>query len=192
MLRTCMFTILACCLCVGSLTAQETDTERAFKIGPRYAPDGKVIRPEGWRKWVFIGAPVTPNDMNGGEAAFQEFHTTYMEPEAFATFERTGKFPNGTQIVKEMVLVGSKEASSGNGYFMGDYYGLELTVKDTVRYKDEPGGWAYFSFGHKKPPYDKTATMEDAASCNSCHEGNADTDWVFTQYYPVLRAVMKK
>ncbi len=75
---------------------------------------------------------------------------------------------------------------------MGDYYGLELTVKDTVRYKDEPGGWAYFSFGHKSPPYDATAEAEDAASCNSCHEGNADTDWVFTQYYPVLRAAMAK
>jgi hypothetical protein len=177
---------------VNTASSQESDSDRAFKIGPRYAADGKVMRPEGWRKWVFVGAPVTPNDMNGGAASFQEFHVTYMEPEAFATFERTGKFPNGTQIVKEMVLVGSKEASSGNGYFMGDYFGLELTVKDTERYKDQPGGWAYYSFGHKKPPYNLTAEVEDAASCNSCHEGNADTDWVFTQYYPVLRAAMKK
>jgi len=187
-----MFTLLAACLCVGSASGQEEATKHAFNIGPRYADDGKVIRPEGWRRWVLIGAPVTPNDMNDGAAAFQEFHVTYMEPEAFATFERTGKFINGTQIVKEMVLVGEKEASSGSGYFMGDYYGLELTVKDTVKYKDEPGGWAYFSFGHKKPPYEATAEAEDAASCNACHEGNADTDWVFTQYYPVLRAAMKK
>lgn len=185
--------VLLITACIANpLIAQEGATARSFKIGPRYAKDGKVLRPEGWRKWIFVGAPVTPNDMNDGEAAFQEFHVTYMEPESFATFERTGKFPNGTQIVKEMVLVGAKEASSGSGYFMGNYYGLELTVKDTERYKDEPGGWAYYSFGHKKPPYNTTAEMEDAASCNACHEGNAETDWVFTQYYPVLRAAMKK
>ena len=27
-----------------------------------------------------------------------------------------------------------------------------------------------------------------AASCNGCHAGAAADDWVFTQYYPVLRA----
>lgn len=187
-----MLSMMLCAMVAPSLMAEEYDAEHAFKIGPRYTADGKVIRPEGWRKWVFIGAPVTPNDMNDGAASFQEFHVTYMEPEAFATFERTGKFVNGSQIVKEMVLVGTKEASSGSGYFMGDYYGLELTVKDTERFKDQPGGWAYFSFGHKKPPYNATAEVEDAASCNSCHESNADTDWVFTQYYPVMRAAMKK
>lgn len=126
--------------------------------------------------------------MNGGEATFREFHNVYIDPESFETYRNTGKFPNGTQIAKEMVLVGSKEAASGNGYFMGDFFGLEVCVKDTVRFKDEPGGWVYYSFGHKAEPYNKTAEAEDAASCNSCHEASADDDWVFTQYYPVFRA----
>ena len=90
-----------------------------------------------------------------------------------------------------LVLVGSKKAVSGNGYFMGDFACLEVAIKDTVRFKDEPGGWAYFSFGHKAE-YDETAKAFPAASCNACHAASADTDFVFTQYYPVLREAMPK
>lgn len=180
--------------------AQEGEAKSADQVGgaeplntfgPFYNEKGEVLRPVGWRRWIFVGTPLTPDDMNGGEANFREFHNVYIDPPSFEVFSKTGEFPNGTQLVKEMVLVGSKEASSGSGYFMGDFYGLELTIKDAERFKDEPGGWAYFSFGHTTfDKYAKTAKMEDAASCNACHEASADTDWVFTQYYPVLRAAM--
>lgn len=156
---------------------------------PRYTDDGELIRPLGWRKWVYVGTPLTPHDMNDGKASFPEFHNVYVDPESFATFERTGEFPDGTQLVKELVLVGSKAAVSGKGYFMGEFAGLEVAIKDTVRFKDEPGGWAYFSFGHKAD-YEKTAKAFPAAACNACHAASADTDFVFTQYYPVLREAM--
>ena len=97
-------------------------------------------------------------------------------------------FPDGTVLVKELVSVGSKKASSGNGYFMGEYIGLEATVKDSGQFPDEPGHWAYFSFG-KHPNLAASAKAHPTASCNGCHDATADEDWVFTQYYPVLRAV---
>lgn len=155
----------------------------------RYTDEGELIRPRGWRKWVYVGTPLTPHDMNDGKASFPEFHNVYVDPESFATFENTGKFPNGTQIVKELVLVGAKQAVSGNGYFMGDFAGLEVAVKDTERFKGEPGGWSYFSFGHQSQ-YTKTAKAFPTASCNACHSASAATDFVFTQYYPVLREAM--
>ena len=168
--------------------ANSGDIKPLNGVGPRYTKSGELIRPEGWRKWVYVGTPLTPHDMNGGKASFPEFHNVYIDPESFATFERTGDFPNGTQLVKELVLVGSKEAVSGNGYFMGDFAGLEVAIKDTVRFKDEPGGWAYFSFGHvPASEYTATAKAFPAEACNSCHQASADTDYVFTQYYPVLR-----
>ena len=118
-----------------------------------------------------------------------------FEPGAFDAFMKTGTWAPGTQIVKELVLTqpgdapdGSSMASSGRGYFQGDLGGLELLVKDPQRFAREPGGWAFFSFGHKPEPYDATATILPAAACSGCHEGGADTDFVFTQYYPVLRA----
>jgi hypothetical protein len=34
-----------------------------------FTPDGKMKRPDGYRNWVYVGAVVTPNDLNDGEAA---------------------------------------------------------------------------------------------------------------------------
>jgi hypothetical protein len=152
-----------------------------------FTADGKLKRPEGYRKWVYVGTPLTPNELNGGEAAFPEFHAVYIDPESFDHFEKTGQFRDGTVIMKELVLVGAKEASSGKGYFMGDFTGLEAAVKDSKRFKDEPGKWAYFTFGHKYP-LKEDAAPQATASCNTCHQTSAQTDHVFTQFYPVLRA----
>ena len=160
-------------------------TAAAAKV--EFTAEGKLKQPVGYRKWVYIGTPVTPNDMNGGEAAFPEFHAVYMDPESFAHFEKTGEYRDGTVLVKELVSVGAKEATSGKGYFMGDFRGLEASIKDSKRFKDEPGNWAYFSFGHKLP-LKAEATKNSAASCNACHQTSAAKDYVFSQYYPVLRA----
>lgn len=162
--------------------------------------DGSVDQPENWRSWVFVGAPLTPNALNGGEAPFPEFHNVYIEPSAFAYWQETGEWADGTQLAKELVLLlnsedcqpdsdnGSCAQSSGQGYFQGEFHGLELKVKDASRYAEEPGNWAYFSFGHQSEPYNETAMAFPTDACNACHEANAADDFVFTQYYPVLRA----
>ena len=152
-----------------------------------FTPDGKLKRPVGYRKWVYVGEVVTPNDMNDGEASFPEFHSVYMDPESFAEYEKTGKHPDGTVLIKELSSVGSKKASSGNGYFQGEFTGLEASIKDSKRFKDEPGNWAYFSFGHKYP-LKAEAAKNAASACNQCHQASAAKDDVFSQYYPVLRA----
>ena len=160
--------------------------------------DGSVNIPENWRQWVFVGAPLTPNALNDGAAAFQEYHNVYIEPSAFAHWQETGTWADGTQFAKELTLLrkgddceaatGACFESSGNGYFQGEFSGLELKVRDAERFAGEPGNWAYFSFGHKAPPYEQTATAFPTESCNACHDANAADDFVFTQYYPVLRA----
>jgi hypothetical protein len=153
-----------------------------------FTADGKLKQPVGYRTWVYVGEVITPNDMNDGEASFPEFHSVYMDPESFADYEKTGKFRDGTVLVKELSSVGSKKAPSGNGYFQGEFTGLEATIKDSKRFKDEPGNWAYFSFGHKYPL--KTEVSKNSVgACNKCHDDNASkTDFVFSKYYPVLRA----
>jgi hypothetical protein len=152
-----------------------------------FSPDGKLKQPVGYRNWVSVGAVVTPNDLNDGEATFPEFHSVYMDPESFAHYQKTGEYRDGTVMVKELIGVGAKEATSGKGYFMGEFRGLEASIKDSRRFKDEPGNWAYFSFGHKYPLKAEVA-KNAAASCNACHETSAAKDWIFSQYYPVLRA----
>jgi hypothetical protein len=70
---------------------------------------------------------------------------------------------------------------------MGEFTGLEVAMKDSGRFHDQPGYWSYFSFGHEYPLAEK-ARPQQIASCNACHEANAAEDFVFSQYYPVLRA----
>ncbi len=153
----------------------------------QFGEDGKMLKPTGYRKWVYVGTPLTPNDMNGGSASFPEFHSVYINPEAYGYFEQTGKFPDQTVLIKELVSVGTKKATSGKGYFMGDFIGLEVAMKDAKRFKDQPGNWAYFSFGHSYPLSD-SAMAQPAVNCSSCHGAAAEQDYVFTQYYPVLRS----
>jgi len=43
------------------------------KVAASYNSEGELFRPADHREWVFVGAPVTPNDMNDGKAAFPEF-----------------------------------------------------------------------------------------------------------------------
>jgi len=156
--------------------------EKAFSI-----KNGVLERPTGYREWIYVGTPVTPNDMNDGKAAFPELHNVYIDPESWNHWKQTGQFRDGTILIKELVSVGSKSAVSGKGYFMGEFIGLEATIKSKQHFPKEPGNWAYFSFSsadHKT--LSKTAKAFPAASCNSCHAGAAADDFVFTQYYPVL------
>lgn len=154
---------------------------------PAFAADGKLIRPTGYREWIQVGTPLTPNHLNPPEAPFPEFHSVYIHPANYARYKRTGEFPDGTVLIKELISVGSREATSGLGYFMGEFIGLEAAIKDSKRFKDEPGYWAYFSFGHAYP-LAEAATKQPVGTCNACHNSNGAQDWVFTQYYPVLRA----
>jgi hypothetical protein len=153
----------------------------------QFTEDGQMLKPTGYRQWVYVGTPLTPNDMNDGSAPFPEFHSVYINPAAYKHYEQTGEFPDQTVLIKELVSVGTKKATSGKGYFMGDFIGLEVAMKDAKRFKDQPGNWAYFSFGHSYPLSD-SANAQSAVNCSSCHGAAADQDYVFTQYYPVLRS----
>ncbi len=163
-----------------------TGDRQGYLPKPRFNERGALLRPEGYREWVHVGTPLTPDSLNPPKAAFSEFHNVYIHPEDFQTYKETGVFPDGTVLVKELITVGSTQAASGNGFFMGEFAGLEAAMKDSKRFPQEPGHWAYFSFGHEHPLADSAEAFPTAA-CNACHEPNAQQDWVFTQYYPVLR-----
>lgn len=154
----------------------------------RWNDAGELLQPGGYREWVFIGAPLTPNDMNGGKAPFPEFHHVYVSPEAWAAYGETGEFPDGTVIIKELLSVGSKQAASGSGYFEGEFLGLEAAVKSASRHAGEPGHWGFYSFTEPNAAPRATAALLPTASCNTCHQTGGKQDFIFTQYYPVLRA----
>lgn len=158
-----------------------------------FNPQGELVLPENFREWVFIGAPLTPNGLNNGKAGFPEYHHVYVNPDAYAVYARTGEFPDGTVIAKELVLLqkgefedGSKTAPSGRGFFAGEFHGMDVMVKDGQRFK-ETNGWGFFNFGHHAPPYLKAAKAASTESCASCHTSNAGKGMVFKRYYPILQ-----
>jgi hypothetical protein len=160
---------------------------------PKYTADGQLIpfSPDVFREWIWVGEPLTPNELNDGEASFPEFHDVYINPSAWREWKKSGTFPDGTVMIKELTSIGSKKAPSGNGYFQGEFTGLEHAIKDSKRFPKESKGWGYFTFGHKYP-LKKQAALQDVNACAQCHTANAQDDEVFTQYYPVLRAAKGK
>lgn len=147
----------------------------------------QLVKPEGYREWIYLGTALTPHDLNNGKASFPEFHTVYMNPGAWQRWKRTGEFAQGTVIAKELTSVGDHQAVSGKGYFQGEFSVLAIAVKDNKRFAGEPGGWGYFVFDKAASPK-TTASARPTTACASCHHANAAQDLVFTQYYPVLRA----
>ncbi|MEE8262815.1 MAG: cytochrome P460 family protein [Gammaproteobacteria bacterium] len=158
------------------------------EVMAKFNASGEMIRPEGWREWIYVGTPVTPNSLNPPEAAFPEMHSVYIDPKSWAHYKKTGEFREGTMLAKELTLVGATQATSGKGFFMGEFSGFEIAYKSAKRFPNEPANWAYFSFGHKPEPYNATAKAMPTAACAACHTASAAEDMVFTQYYPVLRA----
>jgi len=174
---------IAATLLIGQAIADDANNYEAT-----FTADGELIRPAGWREWVFIGSPLTPNSLNGGAAPFPEFHSVYIDPESWAQWKKTGKFRDGTMIAKELTLVGDTTATSGVGFFNGELQGFEIAHKDSKRYAKDTGGWAYYTFGHHAEPYANSTPAMPTAACAACHTAAAADDMVFTQYYPIARA----
>ena len=138
---------------VGAV-AGKTDMARAQSSpswGPQWTATGELKLPENYHTWVFLGSPLTPDALNGGEAAFPEYHNVYVRPEAFAAYRETGDWPEGTIMLKELQRTrsatypdGSSVEASGRGYFPGALNGIDISVKDSKRFQDT-NGWGFFN-----------------------------------------------
>jgi hypothetical protein len=155
---------------VALLTPTSLYAESSGNYEAKFNKNGEMIRPDGWREWVFVGSPTTPNSLNGGAAPFPEFHSVYIDPQSWAHWKKTGTFREGTMFAKELSTVGDTKATSGNGFFNGEMKGFEIAHKDSKRYSKDSDGWAYYSFGHKAEPYNnslapKRPRVQNKRSC---------------------------
>ena len=114
-----------------------------------FTSDGKLQLPTGYRRWVFVGAPLTPNGLNNGKANFPEYHHVYVEAQNVDAYLKTGSFPEGTVFVKELTRLldptfpdGSRTEPSGRGFFNGEYNCMDVTVKDSKRFS-KTNGWGF-------------------------------------------------
>jgi hypothetical protein len=178
------------------LVAKSVVAAQSEQLTAVFTSDGKLKLPDPhiFRKWVFVGAPLTPNGLNNGKANFPEYHHVYVEEKNVEAYLKTGEFPEGTVLVKELTRVlnpafpdGSRTEPSGRGYFNGEYNGIDVTVKDSKRFA-KTNGWGFFTFGHHPLPYAESAAEAPATECASCHQTFvAKTDMTWVQFYPLLR-----
>jgi hypothetical protein len=185
--------VLTIILAVATIGARQTPKT----TGPVFEGKTTLLQPVNYREWVFAGAslglsyaqnPPAQSTARGGEM----YHNVYIEPEAYRAYAKTEKFPEGTILAMEMLSADTKREPGLQGSYEREFLGLEVSVKDSSRFPGD--GWAYFNFSNSvgSPYKSKAEPFPASAGCVSCHKQNAETDNVFTQFYPVLRAVKPK
>jgi hypothetical protein len=169
---------------IATTAAMAADPANA---GPQFNDRGELARPEDYRSWVFLntalGLTYGPNRPPAG--APQVFTSVFVNPKAYAEFQKSGQWPDGTIFALE-VRPGIEPVSATPGArTQGARIALEAAVRDSARYPD--GGWSYFSFdGARDNPgvlRDRSAPLARTAGCYSCHQEHGAVQWTFTQFY---------
>ena len=175
--------------------AQSKPQKSATVEKPAAVFEGKdtMLRPEGYREWVFVGSSTglnyMPNPAPASANAEEDIKHVYINPSSYREFLTTGKFPEGTVMILEIAEAAKKNEAGLQGSFAAKFIALEASVKDSQRF---PGGWAYFGFTDMEGrPLAKAKPFPDNA-CLACHQQKAATDRVFTQFYPVLNSANTK
>ena len=166
---------------------------------PQYDAMGHLKRPTDFQTWVFVGAniglqyrkdlPETTQREQGRHqgAKIGDFHNIYVRPESYASYLKTGKFPEMTVLVMDVYESKEKDKENVvvNGLFPGDQRRIEVAVKNSKRPDGAKTNWAYYEFD---PPTQPTAKAFPDSACYDCHRKHASVDNVWVQFYPILRS----
>jgi hypothetical protein len=165
--------------------------------GPQYNDAGELKRPTDYLTWVFAGSNLgLEYDENGTKdnpaakevpkkAKSGNFHNVYINPEAYAQYVKTGKFPEKTVLILDIFKAEEREPGNivSEGLFPGQQSGLAVAVKNSARPDGSKTDWAYYDFPKDQP----TAKAFPDKACYNCHLDHADDDNVWVQFYPTLR-----
>ena len=185
---------------VGIAGIHQQAAEMASVSQASFETDGKIRLPSGYRSWVHVGTRVKvggKNILDGKDLTTPQVLNAYIEPSAMASYTKTGKWPDGTQIVKEISTIrtgNNCDAATylcttevGEGIFEGSYSGLGMMVKDRRRFATQPGYWAYFAFFRSGASYEKSSSARTPETCAACHIKLAsDRDYVISQAHLAL------
>jgi hypothetical protein len=122
-------------------------------------------------------------------AGSKELHVVYASPGATTAYRKSGRFPDGSVLVKEVFKATTKPMTTGTVSSADVLEGWFVMVKDDVgrfpqnKLWGEGWGWAWFDAANPK----KTTSTDYKKDCQSCHVPAKATDWIFTNGYPPLR-----
>ena len=164
---------------VGSVAANES-------FSAYVDSNGGIRLPADFRlSMVHLGSWYVPD----GEAS--GFHDVYTEKETVKVYRKTGKFPDGATLVKELRAAEAADYTTGKGVS----HATEGLKQWFVMIKDTQGrfgqnrlwgdGWGWALYRPDNPA--KNIATDYKTDCLGCHVPAEATDWVYTQAYPTLR-----
>ncbi len=157
---------------------------------------GNISLPDDFRRsWAFLGtwsiaaADVqASSDASGHGAA--GLHNVYTQPETIDHFRKTGEFPDGAVLVKELQKATTGPMTTGTVSWGTEVEGWFIMIKDTKgRFTDNAlwgDGWGWALFNADQP--EKTVTKNYKVECTGCHIPARNDDWIYIRGYPVLEA----
>jgi mono/diheme cytochrome c family protein len=181
------FLLLVSGLLMLSTQAQTTDT-----FSPYIDAKGGIHIPMNYRtEWAFLGTWAVASKQEKGR--IDEFHNVYTQPDTIEAFNKTGKFPDGAILVKELLKTQAGSMTTGEVNWGNEIAGWFVMIKDTKgRFKGNRlwgDGWGWALFYADKPT--QTVTKDYKNDCIPCHLPAQKTDWVYLQGYPVLAMKFK-
>jgi hypothetical protein len=168
------------CLAISPSYAQD-------KFSPYVDQDGNISLPPGFRAGMaHLGSWFVPQ----GEAS--GFHDVYTEKSSIEAFRKTGEFPDGATLVKELRASVAGDYTTGQGV----HHATDQLKQWFVMIKDTKGrfagntiwgdGWGWALYKPDKPQMNVSTDYKK--DCLGCHVPAKATDWVYTQAYPTLKS----
>jgi Cytochrome P460 len=156
-------------------------------FSPYVDDDGTISTPPDFREWAYLGTwSIAGDDEEGGAAGF---HVVYTQPETIEAYRKTGEFPDGAVLVKELFETDTGDMTTGRVSWARKVTGWFIMVKERQgRFKGNGlwgDGWGWALFQADNPA--KTVTKDYKTECLPCHVPATNDDWVYIRGYPVLR-----
>ena len=148
---------------------------------------GNLRVPENYRSvYQALGSWAIATDSGAGS---KQIHEVYASPGAIDAYRKTGRFPDGTVLVKEVFGTSTNHMTTGTVSHADKLKGWFVMVKDGKNsHLGNPlwgDGWGWSWFDADKPL--KTTSTNYKADCQGCHVPAQSTDWIYVNGYPALR-----
>ncbi|HEY4318859.1 MAG TPA: cytochrome P460 family protein [Herbaspirillum sp.] len=167
----------------------QTNTRSQF--GPKTAAavdnQGNMRVPADYRTtYQMLGTWAVADDKGPGS---KQMHVVYASPGTIAAYRKTGHFPDGTVLVKEVFKAATKPMTTGTVSSADTLAGWFVMVKDDVgrfpknKLWGDGWGWSWFDATDSK----KTTSTDFKKDCQSCHVPAQASDWIYTDGYPILK-----
>jgi hypothetical protein len=154
---------------------------------PQFTTDGKLVRPEGYRRWVYVSSGYGMSYSQKADDSMVMFTNVFVNPSSYDYYLAHGNWPDKTTFVLELYGSTSQGSINKHGSYQSDFMGLDVEVKDEKRFADK---WAYFGFDAAEKTASATAPSKN--DCWKCHDQNAAVEHSFVQFYPELLKVARE